>query len=458
MRQSAALAKKLFRISSIRENFPEIGTILAPVIVEQFFASVCSLIISIILGRAGEAEVAAFNLIENLNFLTMQVFLSIGAGTAVVVAQYRGRGEPKAAGEAAIQALSLTFSLALLCSVVLMVFRSAVLRFILGAAEQKVLDTGRLFFTLSIISYPFLGIMNSAHNILRGSGFSRSTMPQTIAVNILYALLAWLTVAVLGLGIAGVGFSMIASRSLGAIYGLILVRRGNENLIISGLIPKKIDMPKIRIVLTIGVPAAVEQILFMSGRLLTQTFAIAMGTHMLAANSIGNSIYNFLNIPGIALQLVIVPLVGKYIGQGDTAKAKQIAGDCVLLGVASFLGVSLLLTGLLDPFISLFGQTAEVNETLRQILLSCMIATTLFMPASFILPGALRAAGDVKMTTVVSVASMFLFRVTLSYLLTNHTPLGILGIWMGMYFDWVVRSIIFLIRFNGVKWLRFKLI
>jgi len=450
--------KKLLRFGSLKENFPEIGVILAPVFVEQFFVSVCSLIVGIILGQVGQAEVAAYNLIENVNFLVMQVFLSIGAGTAVVVAQYRGRGDPKAAGEAAVQSLALTLTLAVVCSALLLLFRAPLLGFILGAAEREVLDAGGLFFTLSIFSFPFLGLMNCSHNILRGSGHARRTMPMIVSVSAIHALLSWIMVSYMELGILGAGLAIVISRGFGAVYGLASVRRGNDNLIIDSILPRSIDMAKIKIVLTVGVPAAIEQILFQSGRLLTQTYAISFGTQALAANSIANTIYNFINLPAIALQLTIVPLVGKYIGMEEPAKAKQISSDCLMIGAVMLAGISLIMSVMLNPFISLFGQSAEVNETLRVILISCMWTTFVFMPFSFILPGALRAAGDVKMTTAVSVISMFLIRVSLSYVLTYYTPLGVIGIWVGMYIDWVARSIVFVARFKGGKWLKYKLV
>ena len=450
--------KKLIRFYSLKENFPEIGAILAPVLVEQFFVSLCSFVVGIVLGRVGQAEVAAYNLIENVNYLMMQIFLSIGTGTAVVVAQYRGRGDPEAAGEAAVQSLALTLAIAVACSALLLSLRRPIMAFILGEAELEVLDAGNLFFMLSIFSFPFLGVMNCSHNILRGSGHARSTMPMIMTVNVIHALLSWTLVSFVGLGILGAGLSIIISRGYGAVSGVARVKKGNENLIITDIIPRSLDRPKLKIILFVGIPAAVEQILFHSGRLLTQTFAISFGTRALAAHSIANTYYNFINIPAMAMQQAIIPLVGKYVGMDEPKKAKQITGDCLLLCVALLAFVSLMVLVVLDPVISLFRQSAEVNSTLRLILLTCMPTTTVFMPFSFALPGALRAAGDIKMTTAVSVASMFLVRVSLAYVFTYYTPLGVLGIWVGMYADWVVRTFIFMARFISGKWLKRRLV
>ena len=65
----------------------------------------------------------------------------------------------------------------------------------------------------------------------------------------------------------------------------------------------------------------------------------------------------------------------------------------------------------------------------------------------------LRAAGDARYTMVVSIASMWLFRVALCYLLVGHFGGGLLAIWTGMFVDWAFRSLFFAIRFFSGKWM-----
>ena len=72
--------------------------------------------------------------------------------------------------------------------------------------------------------------------------------------------------------------------------------------------------------------------------------------------------------------------------------------------------------------------------------------------ASFTMPNALRAAGDAKYTMMVSIFSMWAFRVGSSYLLGGTLGLGVLGVWFGMFIDWGFRSLAFLIRFLRGKW------
>ena len=71
------------------------------------------------------------------------------------------------------------------------------------------------------------------------------------------------------------------------------------------------------------------------------------------------------------------------------------------------------------------------------------------------IPGyGLRAAGDVKFTSYVSLGVMWIVRVGLSYLVSIKLGAGIVGVWICLGMEWLIRSIIFLLRFHSEKWLK----
>ena len=45
-----------------------------------------------------------------------------------------------------------------------------------------------------------------------------------------------------------------------------------------------------------------------------------------------------------------------------------------------------------------------------------------------------------------------LLRVGLGVLMGRFWGFGVLGIWMAMFFDWILRAVLFVIRFRGHKW------
>ena len=70
----------------------------------------------------------------------------------------------------------------------------------------------------------------------------------------------------------------------------------------------------------------------------------------------------------------------------------------------------------------------------------------------------LRAGGDAKYTMTVSMISMWLFRVLACYVFVLKMNMGLFGVWLGMYIDWVCRMICFALRFAGGRWMDHKVI
>ena len=101
---------------------------------------------------------------------------------------------------------------------------------------------------------------------------------------------------------------------------------------------------------------------------------------------------------------------------------------------------------------SLYNTTPEMLVLMRPILLTLFFTMPLIWPVSFVTPAAVRATGDVKYAMVVAIASMVFVRVLFAYLLGVHFGLGIFGVWISMYADWVVRGIFFMWRIVNGKW------
>ena len=73
-------------------------------------------------------------------------------------------------------------------------------------------------------------------------------------------------------------------------------------------------------------------------------------------------------------------------------------------------------------------------------------------PIAFVLPNMLRACNDVKFTMVVSIFSMFAFRIGLSYIIGVRMGMGAVGVWIAMVVDWIFRLTLFVGRYLSGGW------
>jgi Na+-driven multidrug efflux pump len=140
------------------------------------------------------------------------------------------------------------------------------------------------------------------------------------------------------------------------------------------------------------------------------------------------------------------------MGIGDKVRAKEQMKDLTILAMISqgvLCGALILFA---DPYLSLYQPGPDVYPLARIFIILTGIATPLFWPASFILPGGLRSAGDARYCMVVSISTMCVMRIGVGYVLSVAMGYGVMGVWIAMFLDWVARGGIYVVRVWRDKW------
>ena len=105
------------------------------------------------------------------------------------------------------------------------------------------------------------------------------------------------------------------------------------------------------------------------------------------------------------------------------------------------------------PLVGLYGLSPESTDLARNLfLLHCVAACTVH-PTAFCLTNSFRAASDVRYTMIISMISMWVFRVGLSYVFGKFMHMGVMGVWYAMVCDWTFRAVIYGTRFIRGTWL-----
>lgn len=135
--------------------------LIVPLIVEQMLAVTIGIADTVMVSTCGEAAVSGISLVDSINLLLITVFSSLATGGAVIAAQYIGRGDRKNAGSAAKQLFYSILALSVVIAVLAVAVRQPALRLIFGSIEPDVMANAQVYFLLSAVSYPFLGIYNA---------------------------------------------------------------------------------------------------------------------------------------------------------------------------------------------------------------------------------------------------------------------------------------------------------
>ena len=117
------------------------------------------------------------------------------------------------------------------------------------------------------------------------------------------------------MGVDGVAWPSVVSRVVAA--ALILRKCYREDAVLT--VPKtlRLDGGMAKRILGIGIPSAFENSLFEAGRILVVSMISTFGTVQIAANAVANNLDGMGVIPGKAISLAMITVVGRCIGAGD---------------------------------------------------------------------------------------------------------------------------------------------
>ncbi len=428
-------------------------SLIVPLIFEQTLAMTVGMADTIMISAVGEAAVSGVSLVDMINNLVFAIFAAMASGGAVIVSQHLGARRAAPAREAA-QQLMLTM-LVLSVSMMLITFavKEPLLRLFFGSIEDDVMQNALIYFLISAVSFPFLAIYNACAALFRSMGNAAVTLKTAIAVNLINVVGNAVGVFALHLGTAGVAIPSLLSRAAGAVILFVLLRRKKQEIYLTHLLVRP-NWNTIHKILYIGVPNGLENGIFQLGRILVVSIIALFGTTQIAANGVANSLDAVGVIVGQATSLAMITVIGQCVGAGSVEQIRFYLKKIMIITYIPQAIMETLIILFLNPILTLYGLSPETTQlTWILTVIHCGFAALLW-PFAFVFPNMLRACNDVRFTMIASIASMFIFRIGLSYVLGVNLGMGAVGVWIAMVVDWVCRIICFTARYRSGHWMK----
>ena len=436
----------------------QLVTLIWPLLLEQFLSVSMGMADTLMVSGVGEAAVSSVSLVDSLNILILQILAALASGGAVVASQYLGRQDADNARRSAAQLYSVVGIATGAAMVVCIVLSRVILRGVFGSIDEDVMAFSQIYFIISAVSYPFMGLYSAGAALFRAQGNSKVSMRASLVMNVINIGGNALLIYGFGLGVLGAALATLFGRVVAAVWVLVQQQQMENPLRVSepaDLLPRRELAGRI---LAIGVPSGLENGMFQIGKLCVSSLTSTLGTAAIAANAVAGSVSTMANIPGNTMSLAMIPVVGRCLGAGDKKQAKHYA--VLLLGIAAagLLVTNAVLFFVIPTVAVWFSLSAEALAMCVTVVRWFSVFSVFFWAGSFTLPNALRSGGDAKFTMLVSIVSMWTFRVVLSYFFVLQLHMGLTGVWFGMFIDWICRCLCFGIRFLRGKWMEHKVI
>lgn len=442
----------------MRFSNSELKGMIVPLFWEQLLVLLVGIADTLVVSYTGEAAVSGVSLVNMVNTIFIYLFTALASGGAVVISQYIGRMEADRAGKSASQLLMASALLSTILAAGVLTAQKALLSTLFGSVEPAVMQAGLVYLRISAYSYPALAVYNAGAALYRSLGKTDVTMKRSLVSNAINLAGNLIGVFVLKAGVAGVAWPSFIARMYSAVAITRLCFRERNDVFYRKNWIFQWDGRLLARILHIAVPNGIEKGLFQLVKVALSSIVALFGTHQIAANGVAQSIWSMAALCGLTMSPVFITVIGQCMGGGDAEEAERYFWKLIKITLVISVIWNALVFAVTPLLMRVYALEAETKTLVIQLVLIHNLFNAVAFPFSGAMSSGLRAAGDVKFTTIVSIASTVAGRLTLSWLLGSVLNMGVIGIAAAMCFDWTVQAALYIWRLRSGKWKQFRVV
>lgn len=388
-----------------------------PILVGNIFQQLYTVVDGIVVGKGvSDAAQAAVGATFSITYMMTCVFLGMGLGAAVLVAQFFGARDEGNVRKAIMSMNSFLILISIPLTIFGMLSAGAFLRLL--NVQDDLIGLAKTYMMVYYIGMlPQFGY-NSNAGVLQGLGDSKSPFKILAASSILHVILDILFVVFIPLGVAGVALATVISQFFSWILSMIYINRkfGHLNCRFFKI---EIDKEIFIELMKIGVPAGIQNALYSVGIMVMSPLINGCGTTFIAGYNAAIKVDGMVYMPITSLTTAITTYVGQNIGAGKMDRVKKGIRDMIFLCIA----LCAVLCAIVIPFRSqlmyMFTDSADVVAAGNAYLVR-VIPLYVISALQYLFIGLLRGMGESVLPTIAALVSLWIARVPSAFWLTNH--------------------------------------
>ena len=417
-----------------------------PAILGQLSTIVMQYIDTMMVGRLGATATASIGLVSTTCWLFGGLSASIGAGFGVLVAQHIGAKENDVARSVLRQALLVCLLLGVVVSLFCVSIHTWWPLRLGGTPEVAALSSK--YFLIWSLTVPVMQLLFLSNGMLRSSGNMKIPMLLGVLMCELDVIFNLIFIPLWGVVGAALATSLAGIITTACSFSYLVTRSPELRLVGESLSRFTFQFPIIRRSLKIGLPMAVEHVVFCGAQIVSTIIVAPLGPVAIAANTIGVVVESLCYMPGYGIGDAATTLIGQSYGarRGDLIRSFSILTVGLGMGVMGLLGILMYwaapeLMQMMTPDLAV---QAEGTVALRiEAFAEPMYA------ASIVVYGVFMGLGDTLVPCILNLGSIWLVRIPLAAILAR--TMGLRGVWLAMCIELTVRGIIFLLRLKLKK-------
>ncbi|MDP2663946.1 MAG: MATE family efflux transporter [bacterium] len=428
-------------------------TLSFPIILANLLQSAYHLTDTFWVGRLGPSAIAAVSISFPLIFLLISFGGGLNMAGSILVAQYKGKNNQKAINHIAGQTFLMVLVISLFLSVIGYIFAPFLIG-LMGTAPSVFSDAVS-YLRISFIGVIFLFTFFVFQFLMRGVGNVKLPMYIVLGTVLLNLLLDPLFIfgykMIPAMGVSGAALVSVMTQGLSALVGILILFLGKNGIYIQ-LKSLRPDFSLIKKIFNLGLPASIEQSTRSLGLIALIFLVTSFGTVTLAAYGIATRMFGLAFIPAMGLSLATSTLVGQNMGAGKIERAEKTVKISLVVGFISLTMVGILMF-IFAPEISAFFIPGEAETIESSSLFLRIIALTFgLVGIQQSLMGAFRGSGNTLASMFLSIFGLWMLRFPLAYILSKHTGLAEVGIWIAFPVSNIAAALVAALWFLKGTW------
>ena len=404
------------------------------------------------LSRFADDAVAASGVVNQLVFLVCLVYMITTLGTSVLCAQYLGAKQQKNVSQVIGVSLLLNLIMGVVVSAGLYGFASPLLH-VMGLKEHLI-EYAITYLGLVGGSSVFLALIMTLAAILRSHNKAYYPMWIALLINVINIVGNYLLIfghaGFPRLGIVGAGISTMLCRFV-AVIALTYILFTKVAPVPPLAYFKPFPSDKIKNLLIVGLPAAGENVSYDLSQVVITYFAVLLGAASLTARTYAMHIVMFSYVFAIAIGHGASITIGHLVGRARNQAAFSLEKYSIRWALIVSIGISLL-TAIFGR--QIFGFLSQNPDVIRigTLVLWIDVVLEIGRAVNITAVNSLIASGDVLFPFWTGVIVMWGVATLLSYVLGVWLGWGLVGIWLAMALDELIRAAVFERRWHSRKW------
>jgi len=435
-----------------QEERPSISQLAIPSILGNLSFTIVGMVQTKFIGELGAQALAAVGAGQRVFFAMQAILMAVSAGTTALVARSWGAGDYTEASRVTMASLVLAGAFSLAVTILGYFFAPAIAG-VFGLDEhtlEMAADNIR-WLCLFNVAFAVNFILGAA---LRASGDAWTPLWISGGVNLLNLPLLYLFVfgehGFPEMGVAGAavaaGLSFTAG---GALLMVLWIKQKFRVKHVGGGWWRK---ERLRRLLDIGYPAAVEQFVFQIGFFVfLMLIGNFYGTEAFAAYNIGVNMLMVCMTVGFGFSIAGSTLVGQHLGADDHSGASRSGWRAMGMAMVSMGALGVLVIVYANELATFFlgDEPLTISYTVQFTYL--LGASMPLMAIEFAIGGALRGAGDTRFPLLATIAGLIVMRCGLAAVAT-YLGLPVLWVYAALVGDYILKGIMLIWRFHSGRW------